>query len=196
MTITFFKQQELIDANNLMSVALGEEALKKVTEGWYSLFDKRIANINDSIKAIVAGWRRGYSPEAVADFIISERRFSGSVLGEGYSSLEDTLVDNIYALMGYDGDHWGGQYHYRPALEEVDRDPLEVQVEINTRAIAAGKAFGGETVYFGSYQNNTGTVKSEDELKKVVEFRLAVISVLRKRQAQFFTVTTEDTENV
>lgn len=196
MTITFFKQQELIDQNNLMSVALGEEALKKVTEGWYSLFDKRIANINDSIKAIVAGWRRGYSPEAVADFIISERRFSGSVLGEGYSSLEDTLVDNVYALMGYDGDNWGGQYRYRPALEEVGRDPLEVQVEINTRAIAVGKAFGSETVYFGGYQSNTGTVKSDDELKKVVEFRLAVISVLRKRQAQFFTVTTEDTENV
>lgn len=196
MTITFFKQQELIDENNLMSVALGEEALKKVTEGWYSLFDKRITNINDSIKAIVAGWRRGYSPEAVADWIISERRFSGSVLGEGYSPLEDTLVDNVYALMGYDGDNWGDQYRYRPALEEVGRDPLEVQVEINTRAIAVGKTFGSETVYFGGYQNNTGTVKSDDELKKVVEFRLAVIAALRKRQAQFFTVTTEGTENV
>lgn len=196
MTITFFKQQELIDANNLMSTAGGENALARATVAWHNNFYNLVTNINNNIKSVIAGWRRGYTPEAVADWIVYGNRYATNILGDDFESLESKLVDQMFALMGYASDNWGGQYNYVPALEEIDRDPLTVQLEINDRAKENGKLGPSETVYFGSYQNNTGTVKTPEEVNEMIKFRAAVVKVLSERQRQFFTNHVEDTENV
>jgi len=197
MTIVFFKQDELINENNLMSVPQGEERLAACNQALFGYFDDLASNINNSIKAVIAGWRRGYSAEAVADhlFINSFNGFAGKDFGVKDAYL---LLQSMFTKMGYDTSetYWGVQYGYTPSLEERARDPLDVQVGINVRAQDLAKDHGFETIVFGQYQNNTGSVRNKEEAISVDEFRKDVCSALTNRQGQFFTVVIEDTENV
>ena len=197
MTITFFKQDEFIAENNLMSVPQGEERLAACNAALFDYFDYLANNINNSIKSVIAGWRRGYSPEAVADYLFEKdfNAFADKDLGIKDTSM---LLHSMYSKMGYDTSetYWGVQYGYTPSLEERDTDPLDVQGAINVRAQGVGKTYGYETIYFGQYHNNAGAVRSKEELSEVSEFRADICKVLSNRQAQFFTVTTEDAENV
>lgn len=196
MTITFFKQQELIDEHNLMSVAFGEDRLATATKAVYSYYDSLIANINNNIKAIVGGWRRGYSPETVADHLFDIGFTTMSIEDYGVKDT-DLLIQAMYVKMGYsENKTWAMEYNYTPSLEERLLDPLDVQLSINERARNAATIGSFETIYFGYYHNNTGAIQKEEEAAAVREFRTAVASALAKRQGQFFTVTVEDTENV
>lgn len=194
MTITFFKQDELIAENNLMSVPQGEERLAACNKALFDYFDYLASNINNSIKSVIAGWRRGYSATAVADYLF-ERNFSDLTNKDLGVKETDLLLHSMYSKMGYDTSetYWGVQYGYTPSLEERRVDPLDVQVEVNARAQDVAKRYAFETIAFGQYQNNTGAVRSKQEVDDVNVFRLAVCSALATRQAQFFTATEEDT---
>jgi len=197
MNIVFFKQDELINEKNLMSVAQGEECLAVCNQVLFNYFDQLAGNINNNIKVVITGWRRGYSAEAVADhlFINNFNGFAGKDFGVKDT---DSLLQSMFTKMGYDTSetYWGVQYGYTPSLEERTRDPLDVQVTINVRAQDLAEDHGFETIVFGQYQNNTGSVRNKEEAISVDEFRHRVCTALAKRQAQFFTITAADTGNV
>lgn len=190
--IEFFKKEELINNNNLMSVAQGEEALAKASAGWYAFFKQLSDNANHNVKAIIAGWRRGYSADAVADWIVWFAYDVNKVVGNSASTLETTLTDQIFDIMGYRDEGWGGQYAYHPALNESNQDPLNVQRDINNRAAAVSKLTGDEVITFGVYQNGTGALRRDKEFDAVSEFRAQVKVALLARRDTFFLETTAD----
>lgn len=194
MTITFFKQDELIAENTLMSVPQGEERLRLANLAVYNYFDWLVDNINHHIKVIIGGWRRGYTADSVADYLAYEKY--GHVANANYDVKEvGALTHKMFSKMGYDidTDTWGFQYGYKPSLEERAEDPLEVQVAINNRAKDIAKLTNSEYVPFGAYQNNTGSMRSEAEINTIKRFRMEVVSALKARQYKFFTVVQEDT---
>lgn len=193
MTLTFFKQDELIAENTLMSVPQGEERLKLANQAVYSYFDWLVDNLNNHIKVVIGGWRRGYTAKSVADYLVYEKY--GRVSDASYDVKEvGSLTHSMFSKMGYgiETDTWGFQYGYKPSLEERSEDPLEMQVAINNRAKDIAKLTNSEYVPFGAYQNNTGSVRGEAEINAIKRFRMEVTSALKVRQDQFFTVTQED----
>lgn len=197
MSITFFKQQELIDSNNLMSVPNGDSRLQACTEAYYGYFNGLVKNINHDIKTVITGWRRGYSATAVADYLIMHR-INKLLDADQPGQSAHELFREMSVLMGYNREvpTWGDDYKYAPALEELDRDPLEIQQEINERAQAAADGSYGEPIKFGVYQNNAGMVRCDKDVTEVAAFRRKVVDAISARQRQFFTVNEVDPGNV
>ncbi|QXO10143.1 hypothetical protein pEaSNUABM37_00182 [Erwinia phage pEa_SNUABM_37] len=191
-SIEFFKQQELIDAHNLMSTANGEERLGAASAAMYAYFSKLAKNIDLNIKSVIAGWRRGYSPEAVADYLFDYRFDDFARTPMDVANVEPVLR-SMFEIMGYPDDYtWGNQYGYYPSLGESASDPLEVQERVNKQAGVVAAAGGFETILFGQYQNGTGALRNDKERPLVEAFRRGVVAALLERRDSFFVTTQFD----
>lgn len=188
MALPLINKEEIYEELMLTSRAGADEIYTLVESALKSQLKLLMLSPNLYLKKIIAGWRRGYSCAAVADHLIADTwPYSTSVkLTDDQRAIRDELTEHMNKACGYGLRNWGDQYLYNPSLEEMNMDPLEVQVTINDTARERAKLYGSEPILFGDYNNNAGAVRSKEELEDLSEFRTAVVAALKTRYIQFF----------
>jgi len=187
----FFKKDEIVNELNVVSTQHYAAAYDACETAVFNRFDKVTENINLNIKCVIGAWRRGYSSAAAADYLFI-RPLDDYTISQEYNVNTEATKAILKAMcdkMGYLESHWGVGYDYQPSLEEMHQDPLQVQSDINTRAVKFAKLTNSDQFpLFGTYTNNCGALRRDIELASIREFIANVKAMLLSRQSAFFPV--------
>lgn len=158
----------------------------------------RLFRYNRYAKDIIAGWRYGYKPEAVARYILN-RATNYCNLSFGMNGYQEHAVKLLRNLLKVDGDGWGVDYGYTPSLDELDTPAAVVQADINKRlagirklAVENNENLCNTIPYllFNDPIENAGVIHHENEAPVVVAFTEAVFDSVRQQISHVFTEVT------
>lgn len=125
---------------------------------------------------MIAGWRHGYSADAVARFILSTKVLARNELFVGCNQYQEWALDQLRTVMRLNSWGWGMGYHYCPSVDELSMPPATVQADINRRLAAIRKlsiksALIQDAFYiFNDPIPNASVVKHETEVEPITEF--------------------------
>lgn len=127
---------------------------------------------------VISGWRSGFSPMAVGEFIIREVIENADSAEHGVKSVgckSEITVSFLTRLgMGVTGDKscWWSKYNVIPAHDELSIHPLDFMELCNARIRANREAGVGPDHhrYFGQYVADDNVITSADEVAIVNSF--------------------------
>lgn len=157
-----------------------------------------VAIVKDNRYAIdiIAGWRHGYAPDAVARYIlikaITDDHYALRHFHNEYTAHAEVVLRE---LLNLSSNGWGDGYGYTPSVVELTKPAAVVQGEINTRLAIIRKLINSENSsgfaieperLFNEPIENAGSIKHQCEVPVVTAFTEKVFVEVRKLAAPVF----------
>lgn len=145
-------------------------------------------------KDIIAGWRYGYAPAAVARYIL-ERAVETSAVQYAQNMYQARAITVLRQLLRVNEKGWGALYDYTPSVAELSTPAAIVQADINKRlaanrtlAVAHAEEVNGiiPRYRFNETIDNPGIIKHDSEVAVVLAFTSEVFVETRKLIHQVF----------
>lgn len=149
----------------------------------------RLLKDNRYAKDIIAGWRHGYAPDAVARYLVGQVTAITSTDVIHMNEYQRHAVKGLRELLSVNNLGWGTDYGYTPSISELSRPAAIVQVEINERLDLIRKLINDNNTdllyvepkrFFNDPIKNAGAIKHSCEVSVVGVFTEAVFSEVRK----------------
>ena len=149
----------------------------------------RLLKDNRYAKDIIAGWRHGYAPDAVARYLVGQVTAITSADVIHMNEYQRHAVKGLRELLSVNNLGWGTDYGYTPSISELSRPAAIVQVEINERLDFIRKLINDNSTdllyvepwrFFNDPIENAGAIKHSCEVSVVGVFTEAVFSEVRK----------------
>lgn len=144
---------------------------------------------------IIAGWRHGYAPDAVARYILIKAITDDYALRHFYNEYTAHAETVLRELLNLSDNGWGDGYGYTPSVAELTKPAAVVQGEINTRLAIIRKLINSENNsgfaieperLFNEPIANAGSIKHQCEVPVVTAFTEKVFVEVRKLAAPAF----------
>jgi len=141
---------------------------------------------NSAASDVISGWRHGYHPAAVARYVLKETLSERKVYF-GMNGTQTVVYKAYMKALKLCGAGWGIGYDYFPAISELERNPAEVQSEINHRLkfineITPDLNDKPGTPVFNEPKDNPGVIKDDRELLFITNFmtatRIEILDIL------------------
>ncbi|QXO10144.1 hypothetical protein pEaSNUABM37_00183 [Erwinia phage pEa_SNUABM_37] len=142
---------------------------------------------NYYVEDIIAGWRHGFAPDAVARYLVGKSTSIDRDLFLNEYQIHAAHVLRTMLTVGYDG--WGHSYGYTPSLKELQTPAPVVQASINTRLAMIkklidsnqpGLLYAEPKRLFNEPIENAGIIKNDCEVPVVLDFTDRVHAEVRK----------------
>ena len=141
---------------------------------------------NSAASDVISGWRHGYHPAAVARYVLKETLSERKVYF-GMNGAQAVVYKAHMKALKLCGAGWGAGYDYFPAISELERNPAEVQCEINLTLKLIDKITPDlndklGTPVFNEPKDNPSVIKDDRELLFITNFmkatRIEILNIL------------------